>query len=385
MAWVEQAGDRWRLRDQIGGKQVTIVKNLGQFKAYATEWLTNYRKARAQGFVFSPPIEKELIQQFLEARASGETSMVGYKRIPIEQLCDLFLEHHGPSLKGGKSNHWRSPYRTLGYQLNVIKRRWSGKMSDEPTPHDVRDLIALDETPGTRMKHLNTVAKMFKSFAEWNAIEGEIPFKIRIPAVNPAATWRSKLKPHEKEGGVRTRVLEPDEWAKFRPHLTQRSGAICEMALRRFLSLADIKKISRLSIRDEVIEGLREKSGVQFRVPVLSEQPTAYDFTNFRREFHNAQVSAGMDYPKDHPLHFSPRDLRRTGATWAYRETGKIKEISIMLGHKRISTTERYLGIRTVDLTHVAQAVDRLASTDVLKTFGVPLGLDARNDPSKYT
>jgi integrase len=91
-------------------------------------------------------------------------------------------------------------------------------------------------------------------------------------------------------------------------------------------------------------------------------QPTRYDFTNFKREFHAAQVAVGMDYPTGHPLHFTIKDLRRTGATWAWRETKDLASISAMLGHKNWSTTKRYLHITDADTAKIAAVMDRLSN-----------------------
>ncbi len=117
-------------------------------------------------------------------------------------------------------------------------------------------------------------------------------------------------------------------------------------------------------IKEDVIEGLQAKTGEPFRVPVLDNQPISYDFTNFRNEFHRAQVLAKLDYPVEHPLHFSVRDLRRTGATWAYQATKDIVGISKMLGHTDLTTTQRYLGIDDTNLDTIAQAVDKVANLD---------------------
>jgi len=380
MSHLDRPRKVYRLRDFIDKKNVTVIRNLGIWKDYANVWKVDYDKARAQGFTWTKlPIEKETIKTFLDAKKAGLEFTAGHKRIPIEEMCDLYAQHHGPSLKGGVNHHWKAPYKNLLYRLNVVRRRWAGKFSDEPTPHDVRDYIALDKTIATKLKSMATLGHMFNAFKEWNAIENELPFKVKLPAVNPVPVWKKKISPSAKRANVDKRVLEPSEWTTFRKYLTARCRAICEIALRRFLRLKDIEEISHLSFKQGFIDGLQAKTGEPYSVPMLDQQPQRYDFTNFKREFHAAQVAAEMDKPVDHPLHFSPKDLRRTGATWAYRKTKDLVGISKMLGHKRITTTIRYLNIDEADKTAIAFAVDTIAN-EVPQKCGVQVVSTRRNE-----
>ncbi len=123
-------------------------------------------------------------------------------------------------------------------------------------------------------------------------------------------------------------------------------------------------------IKGEIIEGLQQKTGEKFTIPVLAHQPESYDFTNFEREFHTAQVEAGMEHATNHPMHFTVRDLRRTGATWAYQKTKDLVGISKMLGHTKISTTIRYLNIDDADKSRIAKAVDEMADLSPVSSVG---------------
>jgi integrase len=167
------------------------------------------------------------------------------------------------------------------------------------------------------------------------------------------------MKASEKEEIPDDRVLSVDEWHQFAPHLTARAREICQVALGRFLRLSDIKKITKLAIAEGSIKGVQGKTGFAFKIPTIANQPQRYDFTNFRRDFKRAQITAGMNKPANHPLHFSPKDLRRTGATWAYRETRDLAGISRMLGHRSERTTRRYLHITDVDISAITTVIDR--------------------------
>lgn len=69
-------------------------------------------------------------------------------------------------------------------------------------------------------------------------------------------------------------------------------------------------------------------------------------------------------------MHFSVRDLRRTGATWAYQKTKDLVGISKMLGHTKISTTIRYLNIDETDKNRIAQVVDEMADSSPVSSVG---------------
>lgn len=361
MPWVEKRG-RYRLRDRIDDKLVTIIPDLGIWKTPADAWLVEYKKAVSLGFIPEPPITVAIVAAFNKAKAAGLESADQRVSLPIDEFCDLYLEHHGPSLKGGKTDHHKSNYYNLKCRLGVIKGAWKGKNSDQITKLHVRDFLARFNTIGTRLKYLATISHMYTTFEEWNEEPEILKYAVKLPPFNPAKKWRKKMKAAQKRQPSDTRVLSPEEWDTFKVRLTPRAYAICDIALRRFLRPADIKKISHLNISGGIIQGIQQKTGEPYAVPTMGDQPTSYDFTNFRREFHAAQVAAGMDYPVGHPLRFTVRTLRRTGATWAYRETRDLVGISKMLGHRKIETTIRYLNITDADIIAIAAAVDRLAN-----------------------
>ncbi len=313
---------------------------------------------------------REIYDLLLRMSKNDDLIVETEHRMSIEESCDTYLAIHGPSLKGGVSESSRSSYRVLRCELGIIKKAWTGRFFDTITKYDVRDFLNQFHTVGTVMKYLGIITTMYKSFEEWNEEGNILKAKVKIPARNPATKWRKEMKAHQKKELPRTRVLSPAEWSQFKGHLKPRTREICEIALKRFLRLADIRQISQMMIKGEIIEGLQQKTGEKFTVPVLANQPTSYDFTNFKREFKAAQVAAGMDYPVNHPLHFSVRDLRRTGATWAYQKTKDVVGISKMLGHIKITTTIRYLNIDETARLSIAHAVDELADSSPVSSVG---------------
>jgi len=55
---------------------------------------------------------------------------------------------------------------------------------------------------------------------------------------------------------------------------------------------------------------------------------------------------------------FGPHSLRRTKATLIYRRTGNLRAVQLRLGHRKIESTVRYLGIAVDDALAIAEQAD---------------------------
>jgi len=55
---------------------------------------------------------------------------------------------------------------------------------------------------------------------------------------------------------------------------------------------------------------------------------------------------------------FGTHSLRRTKATLIYRRTGNLRAVQILLGHSKIESTVRYLGIEVDDALEIAEKID---------------------------
>jgi integrase len=64
-------------------------------------------------------------------------------------------------------------------------------------------------------------------------------------------------------------------------------------------------------------------------------------------------ASVGLD-----PHLFGTHSLRRTKATLIYRRTGNLRAVQLLLGHTKIESTVRYLGIEVDDALAIAEQVD---------------------------
>ncbi len=58
------------------------------------------------------------------------------------------------------------------------------------------------------------------------------------------------------------------------------------------------------------------------------------------------------------PSLFGTHSLRRTKATLIYRQTGNRRAVQILLGHTKIESTVRYLGVEVDDALELAEKID---------------------------
>jgi integrase len=64
-------------------------------------------------------------------------------------------------------------------------------------------------------------------------------------------------------------------------------------------------------------------------------------------------ASIGLD-----PSLFGTHSLRRTKATLIYRRTGNLRAVQLLLGHTKVESTVRYLGIEVDDALEIAEQID---------------------------
>ena len=64
-------------------------------------------------------------------------------------------------------------------------------------------------------------------------------------------------------------------------------------------------------------------------------------------------VAIGLD-----PSMFGTHSLRRTKASLIYRRTGNIRAVQLLLGHRKLESTVRYLGVEVDDALAIAEQVD---------------------------
>jgi hypothetical protein len=63
--------------------------------------------------------------------------------------------------------------------------------------------------------------------------------------------------------------------------------------------------------------------------------------------------SIGLD-----PLKYATHSMRRTKATLIYRRTGNLRAVQLLLGHQKIESTVRYLGVEVDDALEIAEKIE---------------------------
>jgi integrase len=122
------------------------------------------------------------------------------------------------------------------------------------------------------------------------------------------------------------------------------------------------KKTGR-PVRCELNEQTRQ--AVDDYLKVAGKRPGEFLFTGYRRPSRSMATrqyarlvsewigSVGLD-----PRLFGTHSLRRTKATLIYRRTGNLRAVQPLLGHTKIESTVRYLGIEVDDALEIAEQVD---------------------------
>ncbi len=58
------------------------------------------------------------------------------------------------------------------------------------------------------------------------------------------------------------------------------------------------------------------------------------------------------------PTMYGTHSMRRTKATLIYRQTKNIRAVQLLLGHSKLESTVRYLGIDIDDALEISEQID---------------------------
>ena len=116
-------------------------------------------------------------------------------------------------------------------------------------------------------------------------------------------------------------------------------------------------------VRFELTEQTRQ--AVDDYIRMAGKKPDEFLFTASRAQDHRMTTrqyarllsewiaSIGLD-----PHLFGTHSLRRTKATLIYRRTGNLRAVQLLLGHTKIESIVRYLGIEVDDALSIVEQVD---------------------------
>jgi integrase len=103
---------------------------------------------------------------------------------------------------------------------------------------------------------------------------------------------------------------------------------------------------------DEYLRAFGRKTG-NFLFPSRRHKDWCITTRQYARLVPAWIASIGLD-----PSFFGTHSLRRTKATLIYRRTGNLRAVQLLLGHTKIESTVRYLGIEVDDALAIAEQVD---------------------------
>jgi integrase len=103
---------------------------------------------------------------------------------------------------------------------------------------------------------------------------------------------------------------------------------------------------------DEYIRAAGRKAG-DFLFPAPRRTGRGLSTRQYARLVGDWIRGIGLD-----PCQFGTHSLRRTKATLIYRRTGNLRAVQLLLGHTKIESTVRYLGIEVDDALAISEQVD---------------------------
>lgn len=142
------------------------------------------------------------------------------------------------------------------------------------------------------------------------------------------------------------------------------------------LRVADVAQSGKVKERAIIIQ---QKTGrpVQFELTEqtresLHEWITEYKLTDgdflFPSRIHNRRHLSTRQYSRivDHwvtsigldPHKYGTHSMRRTKAALIYKKTGNLRAVQLLLGHTKLESTVRYLGVEVDDALRIAEQVE---------------------------
>ena len=113
----------------------------------------------------------------------------------------------------------------------------------------------------------------------------------------------------------------------------------------------ELTEVTRQAL-DEYLRGSRRKPG-EYIFAGRRGPDRPLTTRQYARLVANWVGGIGLD-----PLKFATHSMRRTEATLIYRRTGNLRVVQLLLGHQRIESTVRYLGVEVDDTLEIAEKID---------------------------
>jgi integrase len=115
---------------------------------------------------------------------------------------------------------------------------------------------------------------------------------------------------------------------------------------------------------DDVGSGVKVRHGATI-VQKKTARPVQFEITEQSRSSVEARLpmlrATGFRYLFPSRLHaalYGTHSMRRTKAARIYRETGNLRAVQLLLGHTKLESKVRYLGIEVEDASNMAEQID---------------------------
>ena len=82
------------------------------------------------------------------------------------------------------------------------------------------------------------------------------------------------------------------------------------------------------------------------------------------------------------PLKYATHSMRRTKATLIYRRIGNLRAVQLLLGHTKIESTVRYLGVEIDDALEIAEKIEGLKYRAELRALPVGRPVSSCQEPT---
>lgn len=219
---------------------------------------------------------------------------------------------------------------------------------------------------GTVFHDHGLITLLFSKFYAWKrkgiAVEGIDMRMIELPREHPTIGIVRKKSP------PRTTVITPNEFSRLIEHATDRLRDIIYFAIDTGIRQGDLLKlkVGNYNLTTNQIEFVQRKTGKWLSIPVTSRvqkiitdaaksgMTYILDAVNFDGDWRKAKKRAGL-------RHIQFRDIRRTGASEAYRVCKDPRKVRDLLGHASERTTmDVYVVTKKEDLRPVVKHLEKV-------------------------
>ncbi|MCC5968733.1 MAG: tyrosine-type recombinase/integrase [Pararhodobacter sp.] len=120
---------------------------------------------------------------------------------------------------------------------------------------------------------------------------------------------------------------------------------------------------TRHSVRFKITEGTRKSVAAWLEDPAMISSEYLWP-GRFHKRLHISTrqyarlvrdwaISIGLE-----PSSYGTHSMRRTKVAQIYRKTGNLREVQLLLGHTKMDSTVRYLGVELEDALAISEAVE---------------------------